>query len=86
MNSGAHANPCYAGMTIYSFTDVLEKHERPGKRAGALRLRLVAVSEANPADEPDFPLRLKDDKGRERYNPRVLLDMDFWELMPRRAG
>ncbi|MBM4265274.1 MAG: hypothetical protein FJ144_01455 [Deltaproteobacteria bacterium] len=84
MNSGAHANPCYAGMTIYAYTDVLEKHDRPGKKAGALRLRMVAVSEANPADEPDFPLRLKDDKGRERYNPRVLLDMDFWELMPRR--
>ena len=67
-------------------TAAIDQHERPGKRAGALRLRLVAVSEANPADEPDFPLRLKDDKGRERYNPRVLLDMDFWELMPRRAG
>jgi 2-methylfumaryl-CoA hydratase len=86
MNSGAHANPCYAGTTIYSFSDVLEAHPcGPSGEApwGALRLRLVAVKDGDPSEEPDFQIRVSDGKGGERYNPRVLLDMDYFELMPR---
>ncbi len=85
MNSGAHANPCYAGTTIYSFTDVLETHLVAGTGFGALRLRLIAVKDFNPAGEPDFAIEIKDEKGRSRHDPRVLLDMDHWELMPTRA-
>jgi len=82
MNSGAHANPCYAGTTIYSFSEVLETHATGDPRVGALRLRLVAVKDLDPATQPDFRLRLEDGK---RYDPRVLLDMDYWELVPRRG-
>ena len=42
MNSGAHANPCYAGTTIYAYTDVLETHALGDAPAGALRLRPAA--------------------------------------------
>lgn len=83
MNSGSHANPTYAGTTLYSYTDVLEVHDLPGP-VGALRLRLVGVKDGNPADEPGFERRVADEKGRERYNSRVVLDLDYWELMPRR--
>lgn len=82
MNSGAHANPCYAGTTIYSFSEVLETHATADPRVGALRLRLVAVKDLDPAGQPDFRIRLEDGK---RYDPRVLLDMDYWELVPRRG-
>ncbi|MFM7143060.1 MAG: MaoC family dehydratase [Alphaproteobacteria bacterium] len=82
MNSGAHANPCYAGTTIYSFSEVLESHATADPRVGALRLRLVAVKDLDPAGQPDFRIRLEDGK---RYDPRVLLDMDYWELVPRRG-
>ena len=85
MNSGSHANPCYAGTTIYSYSDVLEVHE-VSPDVGALRMRLVAVKDGNPADDPDFQRRVQDDKGKERYNPRVLLDLDYWELMPKRSA
>jgi 2-methylfumaryl-CoA hydratase len=85
MNSGAHANPTYAGTTLYAYSDVLETHDLPGP-VGALRLRLVGVKDGNPADEPDFERRVTDEKGRERYNPRVVLDLDYWELMPRRSA
>lgn len=86
MNSGAHANPCYAGTTIYSYSEVLETHEQGDAPSGALRLRLVAVRDIDPAEHDDFTLRVADDKGGKRYDPRVLLDMDYWELMPRRGA
>lgn len=84
MNSGAHANPTYAGTTLYAYSDVLEAHSI-SDQVGALRLRLVGVKDGNPADEPDFQRRVKDAKGKERYNPRVVLDLDYWELMPKRG-
>lgn len=84
MNSGAHANPTYAGTTLYAYSEVLEAHDLAGP-VGALRLRLVGVKDGNPADEPGFERRVTDEKGRERYNPRVVLDLDYWELMPNRA-
>ncbi|HLZ71739.1 MAG TPA: MaoC family dehydratase [Dehalococcoidia bacterium] len=85
-NGGTHANPSFAGDTIYAWSDVLEKADLPGAaHAGALRLRLVAVKNANPAHE-DVPLRLSDEKtGRETYNPAVVLDLDYWLTMPRRT-
>jgi 2-methylfumaryl-CoA hydratase len=43
-NGGAHANPTFAGDTLYAWTDVLAKADLSHTpRAGALRLRLVAV-------------------------------------------
>ena len=45
-------------------------------RAGAtLRLRTVATNDKPCAD---FPLKTGDD-----YDPAVLLDLDYWVLMPR---
>lgn len=85
MNSGAHANPCYAETTIYAYSEVLETHGLGDGPAGALRLRLVAVKDGDPSEEPDFQMRVSDGKGGERYNPRVLLDMDYFELMPKRG-
>ncbi|HZQ35302.1 MAG TPA: hypothetical protein VFD32_05180, partial [Dehalococcoidia bacterium] len=85
-NGGTHANPTFAGDTIYAWSEVLEKDYVPGNgRVGALRLRLVAVKNANPAVE-DVPLRVTDEKsGRESYHPAVVLDLDYWLTMPRRT-
>ena len=44
--------------------------------------RSVAVKDLDPAGQPDFAIRTEDGK---RYDPRVLLDMDYWELVPRRG-
>ena len=85
MNSGAHANPCYAGTTIYSFSEVVETHDLGDEPYGALRIRLVGLGDLNPAGEKDFVIG-EEQKGRMKYDPRVLLCMDIWELMPKRRA
>jgi 2-methylfumaryl-CoA hydratase len=83
-NAGAHANPTVAGDTVFAWTEVLERIDLGRDDAGALRLRLVGVKNVDPSEE-DVPLRVKDpEKGREQYNPNVVLDLDFTVLMPRK--
>lgn len=82
-NAGAHSNPTFAGDTIYAYSEVLERAEfAQHPRAGALRIRLVAVKNADPAREP-IPLKVEKE-GKEAYHPNVVLDMDLWVLMPKR--
>lgn len=76
INGGRHVAPLFAGGTVYAWSEVLERATLPGRDdLGALRLRLVATR-----DQPcaDFPLR--DGEG---YAPGVLLDFDYWALLPR---
>jgi 2-methylfumaryl-CoA hydratase len=83
-NGGTHANPTFAGDTLYAWTDVLAKAEL-SDRLGALRLRLVAVKNINPLDG-EIPLRIRDaDSGREAYHANVVLDLDYWLAMPKRS-
>ena len=81
-NAGTHSNPTFAGDTLFAWTDVLERIELGREDAGALRLRLVAVKNADPATE-DVQLRVSGDDGRERYHPNVVLDLDYTVLMPK---
>ncbi len=73
LNGGAHANPCLAGTTIRAWSEVLDKAETAAPGVGAIRLRLVATSGGAP-----FQLKGADGK----YQPEVLLDLDYWALMP----
>lgn len=75
INGGTHANPCFAGDTLRAWTEVLDKAETAAPGVGALRLRLVAVK---GADTLAGDLRGPDG----RYLPHVLLDLDFWALVP----
>jgi len=60
---------CWPGMAMA---------EIDGRRdLGALRLRTVATKDRACADFP-----LKDQAGK--YLPDVVLDFDYWALMPRR--
>lgn len=82
-NGGAHANPTFAGDTLYAWTEVLDRAELPGRTdVGALRLRLVGVKNLDLRAEP-FPLKVEKD-GKSVYHPNVVLDLDHWVLMPRR--
>lgn len=77
INGGTHANPAFAGDTVYAWSEVLEKHEVVGRPdLGALRLRLVAVK-----NQPGAAFPLRDGDGR--YRDEVLLDFDYTALMPR---
>jgi 2-methylfumaryl-CoA hydratase len=73
LNGGAHANPCLAGDTIRAWSEVIDKAETSAPGVGAIRLRLVATKGGKP-----FDLRGEDGK----YLPSVLLDLDYWALMP----
>jgi 2-methylfumaryl-CoA hydratase len=73
INAGSHANPCFAGDTVRAWSEVLDRAETGAPGVGALRLRLVATKGGAP-----FALRGEDGK----YLPEVLLDLDYWALMP----
>src|ERR1700726_819847 len=76
INGGRHVSPLFAGMTVFAWSEVLGKAELPGRNdVGALRLRMVATKDHPCAD---FPLKSGEDD-----HPAVLLDLDYWVLMPR---
>ncbi len=77
INGGRHVAPLFAGETVYAWSEVLDVAELEGRKdVGALRLRLVALKDQAGAD---FPGRNEDGK----YHPSVILDFDYWALMPR---
>ena len=73
LNAGAHANPCFSGLTVKAWSEGLDKAPTSAPGVGAIRLRLVATKGGAP-----FQLRGEDGK----YLPEVLLDLDYWALMP----
>jgi len=76
INGGRHVAPLFAGGTVYAWSEVLECAEIPKRKdVGALRLRTIATKDRSCVD---FPLKAGDD-----YDPAVILDLDYWALMPR---
>jgi 2-methylfumaryl-CoA hydratase len=76
INGGRHVAPLFAGGTVYAWSEVLAKSDLPGRSdIGALRLRTVATRDRPCAD---FPYKTGDE-----YDPAVLLDLDYWALIPR---
>jgi 2-methylfumaryl-CoA hydratase len=78
-NAGSHVGPTFGGDTIYAWSEVLEAAPLPGRAdLGALRVRMIAAKNQSCADWPG--------KGADgKYHPAVVLDLDYWLLMPRRA-
>jgi 2-methylfumaryl-CoA hydratase len=84
INGGRHTNPVFAGDTIFAWSQILGKAPVPNADAmiadrqdcGALRLRLVAAKNL-PCN--DFP-----DKDGGSYPENVVLDLDYWAILPRR--
>lgn len=73
INGGSHANPCFAGDTVFAGTTVLDT-ARLSPTAGALRLRLIA------AKEPVTTGEITSADGK--YLPHVVLDLDIWVAVP----
>jgi 2-methylfumaryl-CoA hydratase len=77
INAGSHVAPAFAGDTIYAWSQVLDRQPLAGRQdIGALRLRSFAAKDHACAD---FPGKGEDGK----YHPAVLLDLDYWVLIPR---
>jgi len=72
LNGGVHANPCFAGDTVRAWSEVLDLTATDAPGVGAIRLRLVAT-------RGDAGI-LRGDDGK--HHPDVLLDLDYWALMP----
>lgn len=78
INAGAHTSPAFGGDTVYAWSEVLDTATPAaweGTGVGALRLRLVATKGRDEA------MTLRTDDGK--YAPGVLLDLDYWALVPR---
>ena len=75
INGGTHANPAFAEDTIYCWSEVLDKIDLNERNIAALRLRSVGTKEKN------HNMKEKNDDGR--YLPNVVLDFDYWVLVPK---
>jgi 2-methylfumaryl-CoA hydratase len=74
INAGSHVAPAFAGDTVYAWSEVLDRAETATPGVGALRLRLVATR------GHDATMTLRGEDGR--YADGVLLDLDYWALIP----
>jgi len=75
INAGAHVAPAFAGDTVHAWSEVLDTATLDAPGVGALRLRLVATRGR------DESMTLRGDD--QRYADGVLLDLDYWALVPR---
>ena len=73
INGGVHAAPCFAGDTVYAWSEVIETAETPAPGVGAIRLRVIASTSPEPG-----PPKGEDGKPA----PGILLDLDLWALGP----
>jgi 2-methylfumaryl-CoA hydratase len=76
INAGRHVAPLFAGDTVFAWSQVLDRAELKARDdVGAFRLRTIATKDRPCAD---FPLRTATE-----YDPSVILDLDYWVLIPR---
>jgi len=76
INAGQHVAPCFAGDTIYAWSQILAKAPVPDRDdAGLIRVRTFGIKDLSTAEFPG--------KADEKYAPNVVLDLDYWLLIPR---
>lgn len=78
INAGTHANPVFAGDTIYCYTLVKEVMQHARKDIGLLRLQSIGLKNITPAEVSSH----RDADGK--YLPQVVLDLDYTVIIPRR--
>ncbi len=75
INAGRHVSPLFAGMTVFAWSEILDTAELPGRDdVGALHVRTIATKDKPCASFPD--------KDGDSYDPAVILDLDYWVLIP----
>ncbi len=80
INGGRHVNPSFAGDTIYTWSEVLDRQPLPGRDDfGVMRVRTVALKDQSAAT-----FTRKGEDGQ--YDPAVVLDFDYWVAMPTRRA
>ncbi len=80
INGGKHIAPTIAGDTIYAWTEILDKKDLPNNSdLGVLRLKTIGVKNYFCKE---FPLYKN---GDEEYNTNVILEIDYFILMPKKV-
>jgi len=78
INAGTHANPSFAGDTIYTITEVVDTWSLPNRTdIGALKLRMIGIKNMSPSDLTEIKIEVG-------YHPNVVLDLDYTVAMPKR--
>ena len=78
INGGRHVAPTFGGDTVFAWSKILDRAEIDGNEGvGALRVQTIATKDLPCAQ---FPAKQEDGS----YPPEVVLDLDYWVLMPRR--
>lgn len=76
INAGRHVAPLFAGMTVFAWSEILDCTTLPGRDdCGALRIRTIATKDRPCSDFPHM--------NGETYDPAIILDLDYWALIPR---
>jgi 2-methylfumaryl-CoA hydratase len=76
INGGRHVAPIFAGSTLFAWSEILDRSALPGRTdVGALRVRTIATRDRPCAD---FPY-----KTGQAYENAVILDLDYWAVIPR---
>jgi 2-methylfumaryl-CoA hydratase len=76
INAGTHAQPTFAGDTLYCRSVVLERMALPGRDdVGAMRLRMLGIKNTKLADVPYMAVAGEDE--------RIVLDLDYTVLVAR---
>jgi len=76
INGGTHASPCFAGTTVFAWSQIVDKIEISDS-LGAMRVITNGIGDAHPNQ-----FQGKDEKGK--FNQNVLLSLDYWVLIPRK--
>ena len=79
INGGAHCNPSFAEDTIYCQSNILDKTEISGRNdLGLVRIQMLGIKNKPPENMDEF---YKEEKGRRKYHPDVVLDLDYCALI-----
>jgi len=79
IHGGTHANPTFAGDTLYCRHVVVSRDDLAGRKdVGALRLRMLGVK--------NVELRKLPPSAAGEKNPLVVLDLDYSVLVPKRKA
>jgi malyl-CoA/(S)-citramalyl-CoA lyase len=85
INAGSHTAPMGEGDGLRAYSQILEKAVLPGRDDVALlRIRAVGIKTTEGAASDTAPYKIPDPSkpDREIYDPDVVLDLDYWAVVP----
>lgn len=81
INAGTHANPSFAGDTIYCQSEILDLMALEDRDdLGLVRIRMYGLKNNTP-DNMEY--LINDSQGKKQYHSDLVLDLDYWAFMIR---